>query len=56
LFDEIKPRTLPKQEWKRKAAPLCSTVELAAGGQTTVPGGRTTADLVPSGQTAPVGG
>jgi hypothetical protein len=32
LFDEIKPRTLPKQEWKWKEAPQSSVAEPAAGG------------------------
>jgi hypothetical protein len=56
LFDEIKPRTLPKQEWKRKEAPRSATAEPAAGGQTVVPGGQTAADSVPGDQTAPAGG
>jgi hypothetical protein len=32
LFDEIKPRTMPKQEWKRKGVPRSSAAEPAAGG------------------------
>jgi hypothetical protein len=56
LFDEIKPRTLPKQEWKRQEAPRSATAEPAAGGQTAAPGGQTAADSVPGDQTAPAGG
>jgi hypothetical protein len=41
LFDEIKPRTLPKQEWKRKEAPKSSTAEPATSGQTVMPDGQT---------------
>jgi hypothetical protein len=31
LFNEIKPMTLPKQEWKRKEVPQSSMAELAIG-------------------------
>jgi hypothetical protein len=56
LFDEIKPRTLPKQEWRQKEASQHQTIEPATGGQTATLDGQTTADLVPSSQTAPSGG
>jgi hypothetical protein len=46
LFNEIKPMTLPKQEWRQKEAPQRSTAEPATDGQTVTPGG----------QTAPSGG
>jgi hypothetical protein len=39
LFNEIKPRTLPRQEWKRMVAPQSSTTEPAVGGQTVTPDG-----------------
>jgi hypothetical protein len=55
LFDEIKPRTLPKQELRWKQTPQHSTIEPAAGGQTMVLDGQITADSVPGGQTAPSG-
>jgi hypothetical protein len=32
FFNEIKPRTLPKQEWKRKEAPRSSAAKPAIGG------------------------
>jgi hypothetical protein len=41
LFNEIKPVTLPKQEWRGKGAPLGSMADLAASGQTTTPNGQT---------------
>jgi hypothetical protein len=56
LFDKIKPRTLPKQEWRRKEAPQHPTAEPAAGGQTTVSGGQTAASTVPGNQTLTSGG
>jgi hypothetical protein len=56
LFNEIKPMTLPKQEWRRKDAPQRSTAKPTAAGQTATPSGQTTADSVPGGQTTPSGG
>jgi hypothetical protein len=53
LFDEIKPRTLPKQERKRKEAPQSSTAEPAANGQIVTPDGPTATGLAPDGPTAP---
>jgi hypothetical protein len=50
LFDEIKPRTLPKQEWRWKQAPQHLTIKPATGSQTMAPDGQTTADSVPGGQ------
>jgi hypothetical protein len=55
LFNEIKPMTVPKQEWRRKEAPQCSTTEPAADGQTVTPGSQTATDSVPGSQTAPSG-
>jgi hypothetical protein len=56
LFNEIKPVNLPKQEWKWKEVPRSSTVEPAAGGQTTASGSPTASDSVPGGPTTPSGG
>jgi hypothetical protein len=55
LFDEIKPMTLPKQEWRRKEAPQHSTTELAVDSQTIAPGGQTAANSLPGDDTAPSG-
>jgi hypothetical protein len=52
LFDEIKPRTPLKQEWRRKEALQSCTAEAATGGQTAAPGSQTAVDPVPGGQTA----
>jgi hypothetical protein len=41
LFNEIKPRTQPRQEWKRKEAPQRSTTKSTADGQTTTPDDQT---------------
>jgi hypothetical protein len=51
LFDEIKPRTLPKQEWRQKEAPQHPTIELAVGNQTAASGGQTAASMVLGSQT-----
>jgi hypothetical protein len=56
LFNEIKPRTLPKQEWRWKQAPQHPMIKPATGSQTAAPDGQTIADSVPGGQTVPSGG
>jgi hypothetical protein len=53
LFHEIKPRTLPKQEWKRKEAPRGAMAEPAADGQTVMPDGPSTTGSRPCGSIAP---
>jgi hypothetical protein len=51
LFDEIKPRTLSKQEWKQKEIPLSSATEPATGRKTATSDGPTAAGSGPSGST-----
>jgi hypothetical protein len=49
LFNEIKPMTLPKQEWREKEAPQGLMSELKADSQTVMPGHQTAAGIVPGG-------
>jgi hypothetical protein len=51
LFNEIKPMTLPKQEWRWKEAPQHSMAEPDADSQTATLGGQTAIGTVPGGQT-----
>jgi hypothetical protein len=52
LFNEIKPMTLPKQEWRWKEVPQHSMAEPDADSQTATLGGQTAVGTVPGGQTA----
>jgi hypothetical protein len=51
LFKEIKPMTLPKQEWRWKEAPQYLMAEPNADGQTAMLSGQTATGTIPSGQT-----
>jgi hypothetical protein len=51
LFDEIKPRTLLRQQWKRKEESQSSTTEPAAGDQTATLDGQTAQEHEAAGPT-----